>query len=119
MKKQNDIGYRTKLARTQCTELSQEQMAEMLMVSRSTYSQYERGRTPIPSRHIEEFCKITGVRADWLVHNLAPMLQKDDWNQRIENLHESLRDAARDQFEYWEQKTQQLNNTNKSDARKK
>lgn len=56
---------RLKLARGPRT---QEDMAELLCVSRDAYSKYEGGRdTDLPIRLLPRFCKICGVSVVWLI----------------------------------------------------
>src|SRR5262245_1125695 len=47
---------------------TQEDMAELLCVSRDAYSKYEGGRdTDLPIRLLPKFCKICGVSMVWLI----------------------------------------------------
>lgn len=47
---------------------TQEDMAELLCVTRDAYSKYEGGRdTDIPIRLLPKFCKICGVSMAWLI----------------------------------------------------
>lgn len=60
-----DFKQRLKQARGPRT---QEDMAELLCVSRDAYSKYEGGRdTDLPIRLLPRFCKICGVSMAWLI----------------------------------------------------
>ena len=49
--------------------LTQEQMAKKLKVSRSTYSVWETGRDIIPLKHLNNFSNIFDVSLDYLIGN--------------------------------------------------
>lgn len=94
-----DIGARTQIAR-KSKGLNQEKMAVALNITRAAYSQYETGRTPIPSRHLTKFCEITGTNPEWILTGRGNMVQSEtSWEQnRFEFLH-SLEEADRQRYD--------------------
>jgi hypothetical protein len=60
-------GFRARLKQAR-GERSQEDMAELLCITRDAYSKYEGSRgTVIPTRLLPRFCKICAVRIEWLI----------------------------------------------------
>lgn len=48
-------------------DLSQKQIAQMLGVAQTTYSQYELGKRPLPLDYLIALCKFYGVSADYVL----------------------------------------------------
>ena len=48
-------------------ELSQEELAQMLHISQTTYSRYETGKLDIPSQTLITLAKFYGVSVDYLL----------------------------------------------------
>ena len=48
-------------------DLTQDDLAKALGISRQYYSNYERGLTEFPLRHLSTLCKFYGVSADYIL----------------------------------------------------
>lgn len=48
-------------------DLTQEEMANKLNIAQTQYSRYERGQNEPPVAFLKEFCKVTGVSADYIL----------------------------------------------------
>ena len=49
------------------SDLNQTQVAEILGISQTVYSRYERGATELPLRHLVALCWFYNVSADYLL----------------------------------------------------
>ena len=49
------------------SDLNQTQVAEILGISQTVYSRYERGATELPLRHLVALCRFYNVSADYLL----------------------------------------------------
>ncbi len=60
-------GFRERLKKSR-GDRSQEDMADLLGITRDAYSKYEGSRgTVMPMRLVPRFCKICAVKIDWLI----------------------------------------------------
>ncbi|MDD6120721.1 MAG: helix-turn-helix domain-containing protein [Selenomonadaceae bacterium] len=95
------IGERLKALRTQ-RGYSQEQVAKMLGIGRTTYLKYENGENK-PSRKLNELASLFGVTTDYLLGRAtepakrAATLSEDAVNDIFDD--EDLRALARDRLE--------------------
>ena len=48
-------------------KLSQEKVAEILLIPQQQYSRYENGNNEIPVHYIITLCKFYNISADWLL----------------------------------------------------
>ena len=48
-------------------DLSQQEIADLLNVSQTTYSRYECGKLDLPLRHLVALCKFYKVSADYIL----------------------------------------------------
>lgn len=67
---------RTKLAR-ELAGLSTKEMSRQLGVEYHAYNKYET-RSMIKTHLVGKFCKITGVRPEWLIDGEMPMTKKEE-----------------------------------------
>lgn len=51
----------------QDSDLSQKEIAEILHIAQTTYSQYELGKRAMPIEHIIKLCRFYGVTADYML----------------------------------------------------
>lgn len=49
------------------SDLNQTQVVEILGISQTVYSRYERGATELPLRHLVALCRFYNVSADYLL----------------------------------------------------
>lgn len=92
-----EMGQRIRKARKEKTKLNQEEMADRLGTSRSTYAQYEAGRTPIQTRHIPEFCSLTNTRSEWILTGAGAM-NSDDLFTQVEDLWDEFHEESRQEL---------------------
>lgn len=67
---------RTKLAR-EMANLSTEEISKQLGIEYHTYNKYET-RSIIKTALVGKFCKITGVRPEWLIDGEMPITKKEE-----------------------------------------
>ena len=48
-------------------DLTQQQVAEILVTSQTMYARYERGANELPIRHLITLCRFYGVSADYFL----------------------------------------------------
>lgn len=92
------MGERVRAARKTLTPYNQDQMASLLKTTRSAYAHYETGRTPIQSRHLNDFCKITGASEKWIFIGEGSMINED--KSEIETLREENKRLKAELSEY-------------------
>jgi len=86
-------------ARTEFTDLTQDQMAAALEIGKSSYRHYEGGRmTMMPHRTIPKFCRITGVSEQWLVTGEGPVTT----NEALSRINKKLKGMSDKQQEAFE-----------------
>ena len=62
------MDYLTKLrALREDRDFSQKQVADLLGVAQTTYSQYELGKRALPIEYLVILCRFYGVSSDWLL----------------------------------------------------
>ena len=62
------MDYLTKLrALREDRDFSQKQVADLLGVAQTTYSQYELGKRTLPIEYLVILCRFYGVSSDWLL----------------------------------------------------
>lgn len=49
------------------SEMTQQQVADLLKIGRTMYRRYETGETEIPVRHLKTLCVHYGVSADYIL----------------------------------------------------
>lgn len=79
------IGSRLKFLRKQMG-LTQEQMADKIDLSKSTYRRYEGNESPIPHTALEIITRITNVSLDFLVNGKDLL---EDKNETILNIRQN------------------------------
>ena len=87
MKKRKDvsgIGDRIKILRIGALQMTQEQLAEALEITRETLSRYESGRAPVPEKRIRELKHFVetqtrkGLNGYWLYYGEGEMYEEDE-----------------------------------------
>lgn len=62
------IGFRERIKIARGEARTQDDIADLLGITQTTYSKYEGTRgTVMPIRHLPRFCKICGVTMEWLI----------------------------------------------------
>lgn len=49
------------------SDLTQQDIANLLKIGRTMYRRYETGETEIPTRHVKSLCNFYGVSADYIL----------------------------------------------------
>ena len=48
-------------------DLTQKEIADLLIIGRTMYRRYETGETEIPTRHLRTLCAFYGISSDYLL----------------------------------------------------